>query len=315
MADDGGAREGSGQKEADSSGDSRGLWRNLKSFIFGNEPEGGLRKELEEAIAEYEEDAQESGQPDAQGDLSRLERQMLRNLLHFNEKDADDVAVPRRDIIAIEEQASFAELSALFAEAGHSRIPVYRQSLDTVIGMVHIRDAFAILARGETPPDTIEPLIRQPLFVPKSMEALQLLADMRAKRTHLAIVVDEYFATDGIVTIEDVIEEIFGEIEDEHDEPQEELLLPLDNGCWEADGRAELDDAAERIDPALGDEEDIDTLGGLAFMIAGHVPEPGEVLLHDGSGWRLEVLEADGKRINRIRLHPPEEATAEETEE
>jgi len=316
MADDGAARDSSGQKDPDSStADSGGLWRGIKSLFFGSDNDHSLRKELEEAIADFEEEEAESGVTSDDGDLSRLERQMLRNLLHFGDKDADDVAVPRRDIYAIDEKASFAELAAMFVEAGHSRVPVYRGDLDTVIGMIHIRDAFAIIAKGEAPPATLEGLIRQPLFVPQKMEALALLAEMRAKRTHLAIVLDEYSATDGLVTIEDLIEEIFGEIEDEHDEPPEALLTPLENGCWDADGRAELEDAAKLIDPLLGDAEDVDTLGGLAFVIAGHVPDPGEILLHDESGWRLEILEADGKRITKLRLHPPEEARDENAEE
>ena len=129
---------------------------------------------------------------------------------------------------------------------------------------------------------------------------------MRATRTHLALVLDEYSGTEGLITIEDLIEEIVGEIEDEHDEEAPVLFVPIDDGGWEADGRAELEDAAETIDPRLAEvEEDVDTLGGLAFLLAGHVPEVGECLEHH-SGWKLEVLDTDGRRVTRLRLHPPQ---------
>jgi len=134
---------------------------------------------------------------------------------------------------------------------------------------------------------------------------LDLLAEMRAKRTHLAIVIDEYSGTEGLLTIEDLVEEIVGEIEDEHDDEPTALFTPGDGGCWDADARAELDDVGEAIDPRLAEvEEDVDTLGGLAAVLAGHVPEVGEILQHP-SGWRIEITEADERRVHRLRLHPP----------
>ena len=306
---EGSPKDGNGSKESDSSSHEGGLWSGLKSLLFGEEESPSLRRELEEALDDYDEDEQDEGAPAAaKGDLSAIERQMVRNLLHFSEHTVDDVAVPRADIVAIEERASFAELAALFAEAGHSRIPVYRETLDTIVGMVHIRDAFAILAGKSPVPDTLEPLIRQPLYVPESMGALDLLAEMRAKRTHLAIVLDEYSGTEGLLTFEDLVEEIVGDVEDEHDDAPEALLVPLEGGLWEADARAELDDVAEEIDERLADvEEDVDTLGGLAFVIAGRVPEAGEILDHEQSGWKLEIVSSDGRRVTRLRLHPPAE--------
>jgi len=275
------------------------LWAGLHGLIFGHESEPTLRDQIEEAIEEHEDEAP------AQGDLSSAERQMLRNLLEFGDSTAGDVGVPRADIIAVPETISFADLVAAFADAGHSRLPVYRDSLDEVIGMIHIKDVFAILARGETPPETVTPLIRQPRFVPESMGVLDLLAEMRATRTHLAIVLDEYSGTEGLVTIEDIVEEIVGEIEDEHDEAPLALLVPMHDGIWHADARAELEEVAELIDPRLGEvEEDVDTLGGLATVLAGHVPQAGETVSHP-SGWRLEVTEADPRRVGRLRLHPP----------
>lgn len=304
MANDSPSASRESAKEPDSSSES-GLWQGLKSLIFGPEGDHSLRRELEETIDEYDEDAEEGSAKPVRGDLTPLERQMLRNLLHFSEKTVDDVAVPRADIIAIEESASFAELTALFTEAEHSRIPVYRETLDTITGMIHIRDAFASLSSGEPAPKSLEQLIRQPLYVPQSMGVLDLMLEMKAKRTHLAIVLDEYSGTDGLVTFEDLVEEIVGDVEDEHDDAPEEMMIALDDGLWEADARAELEDAARLIDPGFDNDEDVDTLGGLAFMIAGHVPQLGETVRHEKSGWLLEVIEADSRRVKRLRLHPP----------
>lgn len=278
-------------------GDS--IWRKLKS-LFG-ETEPTLRDQLEDAIEQHEHDPA----PDAKGDLSQLERQMVRNLLHFGERDAGDVGVPRADVIAVEEKTSFTDLVKQFADAGHSRLPVYRESLDEVIGMIHLKDVFAIMASDTEPPETIDILIRQPLYVPMAMGTLDLLAEMRSKRVHLAIVLDEYSGTEGLVTIEDLIEEIVGDIEDEHDDAPEAMLVPLDGGAWEADARVELEDVAETIDPSLADhDEDVDTLGGLAAVIAGRVPTKGECLATP-SGWTLEIVAADERRVQRLRLHPP----------
>ncbi len=288
---------------ADDEGGGR-IWQGLKALLFKSDNEPSLREQLEEAIDEHEDDDDARTGANA-GDLSRVEREMLRNLLHFSEHTADDVAVPRSDIIAIGENASFDELVAMICEHGHSRLPVYRENLDDIIGMIHIRDAFAILA-GEAPnPSGIADLIRQPRFVPESMGVLDLLAEMRATRTHLAIVLDEYSGTEGIVTIEDLVEEIVGEIEDEHDDEPEPQLVELEGGLWEADARIELDDLGKQVAAELEDvPEDVDTLGGLAFVIAGKVPEIGDILDHP-SGWKLEILDGDEKRVTRLRLHPP----------
>ena len=277
------------------------LWAGLRGLLFGDDAEPSLRDRIEEAI---EEDEEGEGQAQA-GDLTPVERVMLRNLLHFGERTVGDVAVPRGDIIAVPETIDFAGLVDAFAEAGHSRLPVYRDDLDQVVGMVHVKDVFTILAGKADRPDTIAPLIREPRYVPESMGVLDLLADMRASRTHLAIVLDEYSGTEGLVSIEDLVEEIVGDIEDEHDEEAVQQLVAMDDGVWEADARAELEDVAAEIDPLLAEvEEDVDTLAGLASVLAGHVPQPGEIVAHP-SGWRLEVIEGDQRRVARVRLHPP----------
>ena len=280
-------------------GNGGNLWSGLRQLIFGDGSEPTLRDQIEEAIEEHEDDA-----PNAL-DLSAQERIMLRNLLAFGERTVKDVAVPRGDIIAVDEEASFEQLVQLFAEAGHSRLPVYRETLDTVTGMIHVKDVFAILAGAAPRPPSITALIRQPRYVPEAMGVIELLAEMRATQTHLAIVVDEYSGTEGLVTIEDLVEEIVGDIEDEHDDAPTQLLVPLDDGGWDADARAELEDVAETIDPRLGEtDEPIDTLGGLAAWIADRIPQVGDMLTHE-SGWRLEVTAGDHRRVTRLRLHPP----------
>ena len=302
MADHGRNGDSAGG-EADS---RRSLWHGLRR-LWNPDHDQSLRAALEEAIDEHE------GEDDAPaGDLSPLERQMVRNLLHFSEADADDVAIPRGEIVAVPASASWEELVAMFAEHGHSRLPVYRDTLDEIVGMMHLKDVFPFLATAKAPPRDWTVLMRQPLFVPQARGALDVLADMRAKRVHLAVVIDEYSGTDGIITIEDLVEEIVGDIEDEHDEAPRELLVPLENGAWEADARAELDDIGERIDPRLAEvEEDIDTIGGLAFVLAGQVPPVGAVLTHS-SGWKLEVTAGNERHVTRLRLDPP--AGAEPTQ-
>jgi CBS domain containing-hemolysin-like protein len=276
--------------------------------MLGLEGTRSLREQLEEAIDEHEDENGESAAGDSGqggGDLSRVERQMLRNLLHFSEHDADDVAVPRGEIIAVEASISWEEMVAAFSEHGHSRMPVYRETLDKVVGMIHIKDVFPFLANGTPPPADWTTLMRQPLYVPQARGALDVLADMRTQRVHLAIVLDEFSGTDGLITIEDLVEEIVGDIEDEHDETPQELIVPIGEGMWDIDARAELDDIAERVDPRLAEvEEAVDTLGGLAFVLAEAVPPVGTVLEHP-SGWRIEVTAGDETHVTRLRLHPP----------
>ena len=296
-------------KAADSGsgdGDSRGgLWDSIRRFFDSDNGETSLRAQLEEAIEEHQEEHPDGEPNNGDGDLSSAELIMLRNLLHFSEHDADDVAIPRGEIVAIASDATWTELVATFAEHGHSRIPVYRGTLDEVIGMMHVKDVFAIVATGQKPPRDWTSLMRQPRYVPQARYARDVLADMRAKRTHLAVVVNEYSGVDGIITIEDLVEEIVGEIEDEHDEEPEQLIVPLGEGMWDADARAELDDVAETIDPRLAEvEESVDTLGGLAFVLAGQVPEVGTLLTHQ-SGWKIEITAGDETHVTRLRLHPP----------
>lgn len=285
-------------REEDDGGGSR-LWRGMRHLIFGDDAEPTLRNQIEEAI----EDAEDS-RPVA-GDLSPSERQMLKNLLNFGDQTAGDICVTRGDIIAVPATIAFEDLIRAFADAGHSRLPVFGDSLDEVIGMVHIKDVF--VANVDQERDRSMPaLMRDPLFVPESMGVIELLARMRHERTHLAIVVDEFGGTEGLVTIEDVVEEIVGDIEDEHDEAEAGLLTLLEDGLWEADARLEITELRETVDARLtaGDDE-VDTVGGLTFLLAGRILQPGESVLHP-SGWRIESADADERRIKRVRLHAPD---------
>jgi CBS domain containing-hemolysin-like protein len=298
--------------DADSNG---GLLKAIFKLFDSGEGDMSLRAQIEEAIDEHEDEKASGAEESSKGDLSPLELQMLRNLLHFSEHDADDVAIPRSEIVALSADATWEEVVAQFAEHGHSRLPVYRDTLDQVIGMVHIKDVFPFLATGEAPPEDWTVLMRQPLYVPQARGALDVLADMRSGRTHLAIVVDEFSGTDGIITIEDLVEEIVGDIEDEHDEAPVLLIVPIGDGMWDADARAELDDVAAIVgDARLAEvEEAVDTLGGLAFVLAGQVPRPGALLEHP-SGWRIEVTAGDETHVTRLRLHRPELREAPEGE-
>ena len=285
-------------------GSSR-LWRGMRALIFGTDREPTLRDQIEDAI-----DEAEDGSPADPSDLSPQERVMLRNLLHFGDRTAGEIAVTRGEIIAVRDTISFDELANAFAEAGHSRLPVYGENLDSVIGMIHIKDVF-VAVRDPSKDRSLNALMRTPLFVPESMGVLDLLARMRAERIHLAIVVDEFGGTEGLVTIEDVVEEIVGDIEDEHDdEAVANRLVMLEDGIWEADARVEIDELAEAVDAKLATlEDEVDTLGGLIFLLAGRIPRKGESVLHP-SGWRLEAVETDARKILRVRLHAPAEKPA-----
>jgi magnesium and cobalt transporter len=261
-----------------------------------------IRESLEEVIEESER------QNPA---LARRERVMLANLLRFGELRVGDVKVPRSDIIAVDESISICELIAKFREAQHSRLPVYRETLDDPLGLVHIKDAVGL---GELGPDgimrwpdvPIAQVRREILFAPPSMPATDLLLKMQTTRIHLALVIDEYGGTDGLVSIEDLVEEIVGDIGDEHDVDESPHLAKLGDGVYEADARLDLEDFAEETGITLAPpdpEEDVDTLGGLVVSLIGRVPQRGEIVSH--GGFEFEVLEADPRRIKRLRLRPP----------
>ncbi len=260
-------------------------------------------------------DAAEDEPPSKSVKNAAAQKLMMSAAERFHLLRVDDVMVPRANIVAIESGATLSELSAAFKEAGHSRLPVFKDSLDDPTGMVHIKDVLPYLmldAKGRSgktyPNKKVIQYIRRPvLYVPPSMLAQDLLRRMQAHRSHMAIVVDEYGGTDGLVTIEDLIEPIVGDIEDEHDELVPEVQIVTDQGgrsVWEADARITIDDFEKALgrDFATDDEEDdVDTLGGLVFTMAGRVPERGEIIRHL-SGLEFEVLDADARRVKRLRI-------------
>jgi hemolysin (HlyC) family protein len=237
--------------------------------------------------------------------LSAHERVLIGNILKVHDRTAADVMVPRIDIVALDVETSFEEVVKSMVEQEHSRVPIYRETLDDVIGFVHVKDilAPAIERRGTK----LAPLLRKVLFVAPSIPILDLLVQMRQARTHIAMVVDEFGGIDGLVTIEDLIEEIVGEIEDEHDVADGPSLVERADGTILADARAPIEAlelrAGLRLRPPGGQEE-VDTLGGLVSSLAGRVPKRGEVIVHP-SGVEFEVLDADPRRVARLRIRRP----------
>ncbi len=250
---------------------------------------------------------------------------MLKNVLGFHRLRVDDIMVPRADIVAVPLDATLGDVLGLFRTEGHSRLPVYGETLDDPKGMIHIRDFLDhIAARAEagTPPQgghaapnlggvdlsvslAAAKIFRPVLFVPPSMPAIDLLVRMQATRTHMALVIDEYGGTDGLISIEDLVEAVVGDIEDEHDVHAARMILREDRGTYLADARASLEEASEALGVQVASEDmadDIDTIGGLIATLAGRVPSRGE-LVAGPNGLEFEVLDADPRRIKRVRIH------------
>ena len=272
----------------------------------GRNGEDSLRDALDELIEEHE---------DEDFSFGDHERLLLANILKLRDVTAYDIMIPRADIAAVDIDTPLPEVTKLMAERGHSRLPVYRESLDDVAGMVHIKDLLGVIGRGRG--SRIAPLLRPLMFVSPSMRVLDLLLEMRLKRVHMALVVDEYGGIDGLVTIEDLVEQIVGEIADEHDVEAEPEIMPNRDGTWTADARIDLDDFEELVGKVLTEEEreDVDTLGGLVFHIADRVPRRGEVIRHS-SGLEFEILDADPRRIKKLKiLNLPSPSDAESAAE
>ena len=271
----------------------RHAWRGL----FGaKDGEDSLRAALEDLIEEHAEaGAGPSIRPDEQA--------LIANVLETRNVTVADVMVPRADIIAVEVNISLDDLIDFISAQPHSRIPVYRESLDDVAGMVHIKDVLAWAATDNRKAFKLTNLLRKVLFVAPSMRVLDLLLEMRMTRVHLALVVDEYGGVDGLVTLGDLVEEIVGEIEDEHDSREVPVVIQRPDGSIEASARTTIEDFETRFGTVFTEEEreDFDTLGGLVFSLAGRVPSRGELVRH-ASGMEFEVLEADPRRIRRLRI-------------
>ncbi|PSM16866.1 MULTISPECIES: hemolysin family protein [Nitratireductor] len=310
--------EESSSTEAPPQNGGRGLVQRFVSLIRGRNG-STLREDLADALAEDQHDS---------APFSPGERAMLHNILRLREVRVEDVMVPRADIEAVELSTTLGELLKLFEESGHSRMPVYADSLDDPRGMVHIRDAVTQLTRSARPKKprgakrvaaktadldlgqvdlsrTIGDLslTRPVLFVPPSMLASDLMNRMRAARTQMALVIDEYGGTDGLVSLEDIVEMVVGDIEDEHDD-EEPMITKAGDGVFVVDARAEIDDVAEAIGDGFAAEdhsEDVDTIGGIIFNTLGRVPARGEVV-QAVPGFEFHVLDADPRRVKRVRI-------------
>jgi magnesium and cobalt transporter len=271
------------------------LIRRIRELAWRSENEaGGLRDALEELIVEAE----------GEGAMAFSEegRELVRNALGFGELRVDDVMVPRADINGVAVGASLPEVVATMRTARHSRLVVYRDHLDDVLGIVHLRDLLPFWGDGAA--FSLEQVMRPLLVVPPSMRVLDLLLEMRETRKRIAVVVDEFGGTDGLVTIEDLVEELVGELADEHDRAGHPKLVENPDGSIDADGRVYLEELEEKLGfPLLEgeDRDEADTLGGLIFTLVDRVPARGEIVTHPG-GVEFEVLDADPRRIKRVRI-------------
>jgi CBS domain containing-hemolysin-like protein len=246
-------------------------------------------------------------QPENTSAANTADKELLTNLLHARDRKVADIMIPRADIFAAEESTSLKKMAAMMSESGHSRMPVYRRTLDDVIGFVHIKDITACLVNDR--PMALKNLLRKLFFVPPGMPVTKLLLQMRQKRRHIALAVDEFGGVDGLVTIEDVVEEIVGEIDDEYDDPEHAIrLMRKDDGTVVVDARTPIDDFEDQVGQILSEQErqDSDTLAGLVFTLASRIPARGEKIPHS-SGIMFEILDADTRRIKRLRVHnlPP----------
>jgi CBS domain containing-hemolysin-like protein len=285
--------------------------------MFGWKP-GSIRADLEIALG---------SPPAGDTEFTLTERTLLKNILGLREQRIEDVMVPRADIVAVPHEVALGELLKVFESAGHSRLVVYQETLDDPVGMVHIRDLMALMikqaavsatGRRKKPPAGLDfravnlatplsatKMVRSLLFVPPSMPAIDLLANMQATHIHLALVIDEYGGTDGLVSMEDLVEQVVGEIEDEHDEADGRTVVRQYDGSFLADGRAQIEDVIKSVgkDFDVGEAgSEVDTLGGYVVTLIGRVPVRGE-LVRGPDSFEFQVLDADPRRVKKIRIY------------
>ena len=272
------------------------IWSRL-SRLFGHDDQESLEKAILEARAD--------------GEVEPYEESMLLGILRFNDLQVQDTMIPRTDIDCVPDDMPLQEVVRIIVRSGHSRIPVYKDTRDNIVGILHAKDVLSsLLEQGDDEP-SVSTVMREPFFVPETKSIRTLLQEFRARKQHIAIALDEYGGTSGLITIEDVLEEIVGDIEDEHDAPRQEDIRPLGENVYELTGRALLEDIED-----LGvdlDSDEVDTIGGYLSMEAGHVPGPGERFTL--RGWTFTVLEADRKLIIRLRMEPADHAAPANEEE
>jgi hemolysin (HlyC) family protein len=280
------------------SGSRASFVNRIKGMLGRPAPEPTLR----ESIAELMQEAADTPETqEAPSELDRHERLLIQNILRLRETTADDVMVPRADIVAMRSDLTLEQAIEQIRGDGHSRLPVYREQLDDIVGMVHVKDVFAYVGRPDA--FSLEAILRKPLMVAPRIRVLDLMLQMRQQRVHMALVVDEYGGIDGLVTIEDLVETITGEIDDEHDDEESPMVTERPDGALDLNARLSVADFEKRMGPILSEDErdaDIDTVGGLVFTLAGRVPAKGEVISHP-SGLEFRILDVDARRIRRLR--------------
>lgn len=272
------------------------IWSRL-SRLFGHDDQESLEKAILEARAD--------------GEVEPYEESMLLGILRFNDLQVQDTMIPRTDIDCVPDDMPLQEVARIIVRSGHSRIPVYKETRDNIVGILHAKDVLSSLLEHGNDEPSVSTVMREPFFVPETKSIRTLLQEFRARKQHIAIALDEYGGTSGLITIEDVLEEIVGDIEDEHDAPRQEDIRPLGENVYELTGRALLEDLED-----LGvdlDSDEVDTIGGYLSMEAGHVPGPGERFTL--RGWTFTVLEADRKLIIRLRMEPADHAAPANEEE
>jgi magnesium and cobalt transporter len=292
---------------AHGNGGKASLLARLRQVLGHRHGEPSLRESIAELVQEAADEQPAAGE---QPELDRQERALIANILRLRETTADDVMVPRADIVAMRVDVSLEEALQQIRWEGHSRLPVYREQLDDIVGMVHIKDVIAYVGRPEA--FRLEAILRRPLMVAPQMPVLDLLLQMRQARIHLALVVDEYGGIDGLVTIEDLVETIVGDISDEHDAVEAPMVVERPDGALDINARLPVEEFEHRMGPVLSEDErdsDIETVGGLVFTLAGRVPAKGEVISHP-SGIEFRVLDADPRRIRRLRVRKAGEHAA-----
>jgi magnesium and cobalt transporter len=278
------------------------LFERLKFLLRRRAGEHRLRDEIAELVQEAEDHPDMDESP---LELDPQERALIANVLHLRGTTVDDLMVPRADIVAMEIDTDFQKALAQIRSEGHSRMPVYREQMDDIVGMIHIKDVFAYVGRPEA--FRLEDIVRKPLLVSPQTPVLDMLLQMRQAHMHMALVIDEYGGIDGLVTIEDLVETIVGDISDEHDELERPLIMERAEGVIDLEARLPIEEFEARFGAFLTDDEreaDIDTVGGLVVTMAGRVPARGEVITHP-SGWEFRILEADARRIRRMRTRRP----------
>ncbi|MBN8532086.1 MAG: HlyC/CorC family transporter, partial [Alphaproteobacteria bacterium] len=235
--------------------------------------------------------------------ISPEEKAILQNALSLGTTKVGDIMTPRANIVAVQHGATLADIQAAIAESEHTRLPVYKENLDDIIGFIHVKDLFKHFAKPEA--FRVSQVMRELVVVPPSMKVVDLLVRMRKSGTHLALVVDEYGGTDGLVSLEDIFEEIVGEIQDEHDDAEEEAqIAEISPGVFEADARVELEKLEDVLKTSVavnGEEPDYHTLGGMIFALLGRVPDEGESMIHP-KGFSLDILSAEPRRIGKVRI-------------